>query len=462
MEESAPAVREASNWLPAESPTFDAAAVYSVTYRGWQTVASVVTLVFLGRFLSPVEQGVYFTFASLIAFQVVAELGLTYVAIQFASHEMAALRWTPGGILTGSPVAKERIRALTLFSVQWCTVGAVLLALVFIPLGWQLLSIRPEVAEAGSWRSAWVWLVLSTAGSMALAPLLAILEGCNRVADVARFRTWQDFVAYGCFWTTLAMGGGLLAYPVLQAVRFIMSLWWLTNATRSAWSDLARTPASTGGMNWRDEIWPMQWRIALSWLAGFSVFQLFSPIAFALLGAIDAGRLGMTVAATSGITTVAVTLVSARAPVFGGLIAQRRYAELDALFGRTLRVALLLAGSAGVCLWGIVILLEQLGVAWRFRVLGSFEVALLALVAVVNALIFSLAIYLRAHKQEPLVANSVAGAVLTPIVLYVGAVSYGITGMVVGYCLLTCTAGLAWGSVIFIKKRRAWHQEQRA
>lgn len=452
----------ASDSSLAELRTLDTAGVYSVTYRGWQALAGTLTLLFLGRFLSPVEQGVYFTFASLIAFQVVVELGLTFVATQFASHEMAALHWTPEGRLAGSVVAKDRVRALTWFSLQWCIVGGALLALLFIPIGWQVLSIRPEVAQAGPWRSAWAWLVLGTAGSIALAPLLAILEGCNRVADVARFRIWQDIAAYAAFWTTLALGGGLLAYPILQGVRLILSAAWLTGVTGRAWSDLIRTPQTTGALNWRTEIWPMQWRIALSWLAGFSLFQLFSPIAFALFGAIDAGRLGMTVAATSGITTVAGTLVSARAPVFGRLIAQRRYADLDALFTRTVRLALVLAASAGVCLWGIVALWQEFDIVWRFRILGPFEVALLVILAVVNVFIFSLAVYLRAHKQEPLVANSLTGAVLTPIVLWIGAMTHGVSGMVVGYCLLTCTAGLGWVSVIFVKKRRAWHQEQPA
>ena len=446
----------------AEPRALDAAAAYSISYRAWQAFAGVATLVLLARYLSPIEQGVYFTFASLIAFQVVIELGLTFVSTQFASHEMAGLHWTADRILTGSPGAKARVRGLVQFTTRWTGIGAMALAVAFVPLGLAFLGLRPEVEQAGAWRIAWTWLVLTTAGSLALDPLFAILEGCDRVAEVARFRTFQDITAYAAFWATLALGGGLLAYPILQSVRLLLSLWWLNSAYGAAWEDLAKTPESAGSLNWREEIWPMQWRIAISWLASFSIFQLFSPIAFVLIGAKDAGRLGMTVTATSGITTVAMTLVYAKVPSFGRLIAQRRFAELDVLFARTVRVALLLAGMAGLCLWSLVALWGHLDIVWRYRVLDPLNVGLLAALAVVNVLVFSLATYLRAHKQEPLVANSLVGAAVTPVVLYAGAKLYGITGMVTSYCLVTFTAGLAWILVIFLQKRRVWHQERPA
>lgn len=33
-------------------------------------------------------------------------------------------------------------------------------------------------------------------------------------------------------------------------------------------------------VSWKTEIWPLQWRIALSWLSGYFIFQLFTPILF--------------------------------------------------------------------------------------------------------------------------------------------------------------------------------------
>lgn len=46
-------------------------------------------------------------------------------------------------------------------------------------------------------------------------------------------------------------------------------------------------------VNYFNEIFPYQWRIALSWISGYFIFQLFNPVLFATEGAIVAGQMGM-------------------------------------------------------------------------------------------------------------------------------------------------------------------------
>jgi len=56
----------------------DRAIFFTVLTRGWNASAGLVTIFLVSHFLSPVLQGYYYTFYSLIALQVFAELGLTY------------------------------------------------------------------------------------------------------------------------------------------------------------------------------------------------------------------------------------------------------------------------------------------------------------------------------------------------------------------------------------------------
>ena len=57
---------------------------------------------------------------------------------------------------------------------------------------------------------------------------------------------------------------------------------------------LLQYPTQDERVDWRTEIWPFQWRLAVSWLCGYFTFQLFNPILFAVRGPIEAGQMGDT------------------------------------------------------------------------------------------------------------------------------------------------------------------------
>lgn len=430
----------------------DGAVAYTAAYRAWQLGAGLVTVLLVARWLSPVEQGVFFTFMSLVALQVVFELGLTTVVMQYASHEMAGLRWTAHGTLEGDRHALARLGALRAFAGRWFTGAAVLVLLVVTPIGAAVLASRPEVTEVPHWTGAWAVLVAATAVSLAAAPAFALLEGCGRVREVARVRAWQDVVAYGACWALLISGAGVTAYAALAATRAVISLAWTVMTAGKAWRALPRADGAILPAI-RRELWPMQWRVALSWVSGFFIFQTFAPIAFMLAGAVAAGRLGMTVTIAATVTTLAGSWLAPKAPAFGRLIALGQLGELQALFRRTLSQALGSALLGAALLLGGALAVTRYAPAWRERVLEPNLVALLLVAAVANVAITGLATYLRAFKREPFLASSLAGAVLTPAVLLGGGYLAGVGGMVWGYTLLTVGVGLPWAVLIYRAER---------
>src|SRR5437899_447444 len=76
-------------------------------------VALLITLHF-----SPVVQGFYYTFSSVLALQVMAEIGLSVVLLQFASHEWVGLRRGVDGV-TGQRENLSRLADLVRFAVRW-------------------------------------------------------------------------------------------------------------------------------------------------------------------------------------------------------------------------------------------------------------------------------------------------------------------------------------------------------
>ena len=95
-----------------------------------------------------------------------------------------------------------------------------------------------QAQEHVAWHVAWVWTVLATAGILVVLPVLALLEGCGLVAEVARFRTLQSVAANVVLWTALVAGAGLAAAALFATVNLAAALVWLLTARRAFLADL--------------------------------------------------------------------------------------------------------------------------------------------------------------------------------------------------------------------------------
>jgi len=59
-------------------------------------------------------------------------------------------------------------------------------------------------------------------------------------------------------------------------------------------------------ISWQNEIWPFQWRIAISWISGYFVYQTFNPFLFAFKGPVAAGKMGMSLSFANAVMVIAM------------------------------------------------------------------------------------------------------------------------------------------------------------
>ena len=65
--------------------------------------------------------------------------------------------------------------------------------------------------------------------------------------------------------------------------------------------------------------------------------------------------------------------------------------------------------------------------------------------------------YLRAHKQERFMVNSIGGALYTGAMVWLLGRSFGAGGIAAGYLAGTLVIGLGFGTYTFQRYRRLWH-----
>jgi len=440
----------------------DRAIAFTVMARFWGAFSGLVTLFLITRFLSASEQGYYYTFYSIVALQIVFELGFSFVILQLAAHERARLTFLPNGEIEGDPVAHSRLASVLHKAVYWYMGAGILMAAALIPAGIWFFTSHPTHGSAVAWTTPWISLVLAAMLAFQIDPVFSFLEGCGFVAQVAQRRFTQSLLGSLLAWSAMILHRGLYAPALLIMGQVVVGIaFLLSNRHRRLLGNLLRYPVREHFVGWQKEIWPFQWKIAISWMCGYFIYQLFSPVLFAFQGAEAAGRMGMSLNVATGVGSVAIAWMNTKASPFGALVARREFDQLDRIFFRTLKqsTALLVFGS---CLF--LLLLYAYGhYVPRFttRLLPLWAVALMLIGGVINHIVYSQALYLRAHKEEPFLLQAVLSAILISSLTFILGKYYGADAIVVGLSLQGFLFGFPYATYIFVTKRRKWHNPSR-
>lgn len=446
---------QAQNWLR-RVLGIDRAIGFTILARGWSSLAGLITVTLIARFLSPAEQGYYYTFGSLIALQIVFELGFSFVILQMASHERAHLTVAPDGTIDGDPVAYARLASVLQKTVRWYTAIAVLLATFLLIAGFHFFAAHQHSGEVVFWRVPWCAAALATTVTFQLDPVVSFLEGCGFVPNVARLRLAQAITGSTLAWVVLVLHHGLFAPAmILSANASIAAIWFFRR--RNLLLPLLRHTPGEHRIQWMTEVLPFQWRIAVSWLCGYFIFQLYNPVLFAYKGPVAAGQMGMSLSVSNALSSVAIAWINTKAAPFGTMIARKEYSKLDNLFFLALKQASLVCAIGALVVWIGAFYLNWAHFSAANRLLDPLSLGILLLTTLLNVVVFAEALYLRAHKQEKFLLNSVLGAVLVGCSTYFLGRSYGALGIVTGSLLIGVILGLPLSTYTFVKYRKIWH-----
>ena len=433
----------------------DRAIAFTVLGRVVQGLGSVGSVLLIVHFLTAAEQGYYYALWSLVALQNVFELGFSFVILQVAAHERAHLEFHENGRISGSEAAHVRLASLLKRAVRWYTTAAVIMAMVLMAGGTRFFSLHQQPQAPNIWVMPLRVTVLACALTFSFGPVLSFLEGCGQVAQVARMRFFQSAVSVTASWTALLSHHGLFSPAmVLLGQGFVASI--LLYSRRRLLVPLLRMPVGGKGISWRREVWPFQWKIAVSWLCDYFIFQLFTPVLFAFQGPVVAGKMGLSMSVVLQLSAMMLAWMTTKAAPFGNLIAKKDTPELDRMFFRTLRQSLVLfAGAATLVLVGVFAAPYVLPKISQ-RIEGWPIFVLLLLTALSSHVVQSEAIYLRAHKCEPFLIQSVVIAACTAASVVVLAKTSGALGVSVAYFLVLGVGGVISATAIFRTKRQQW------
>jgi len=440
----------------------DKAIFYTILGKGLQISTAAFTVLFIARYLSPNEQGYYYTFGSIVAIQVFFELGLTSIITQFVAHEASHLQIINGTELQGEEKYKSRLSSLLRFCTKWYIVFAFLLLVALIVIGYFFFTKYSDSHNI-IWKLPWILLVIGTAFNLFISPIISFIEGLGKVKEVAQIRLVQQILYPLVVWGGLAIGSKLFvsgADAILKVivVGIIILKSPFYKLLRNIWNYLKEEKVS-----YKLEIFPYQWRIALSWISGYFIFQLFNPVLFATEGPKVAGQMGITMAALNGMQALSQSWINTKVPRFSSLIAQKDYQTLDYLFGKTMK-QMMLVGTFLLILFTTIIgtfqifEIKLLGMDIGSRFLPLLPLSLMAWSVFTMLPISCWSTYLRCHKKEPLLLNSIVVGILCCLSTLIIGNLYGLMGMTISFALLRFIS-LTWIYTIYKQKKKEWHEK---
>ena len=149
-------------------------------------------------------------------------------------------------------------------------------------------------------------------------------------------------------------------------------------------------------------------------------------------------------------------------PLYSQLIALKEYVRLDLVFNKTLKQMVI------VCLFLLILFMMIIGLlnitqlrvghnVLADRFLPYLPIILMMIPVLLLQFVSSWANYLRCHKKEPFLANSIVSGLLCCLSTIIFGRMYGLYGVTIGYCVINIMM-FPWSYWIYKTKKAEWHK----
>jgi hypothetical protein len=391
--------------------------------RGLQALVSLMTMLFIAKFLSPESQGWYYAFLSLASLYTLADLGLSVALVPYFAVSFSKISLRRPGLLDGADSAQlvQRLRQ----SVDWYVLLAFLYVLILTPFGIWFFGRLPSTQT--DWLLPWVAIVFTCAGQLLLLPLMAFIEAAGKVVAITYMRLVQIALSGVACWFLLYENQSLWAAFIVVFSAVIIPFIWL----KSQWPRLLELVQSDICKNFtfKSSINGVQWRIGVSWLCAYLSSQIYSLILMQLDGPIISGRLALSMAIANMVGVLSLSSMAGKVAFVSHDAARNDISGFRAKFRADMSF------YGGIYALGI---LSVLAVYWFIqdttyteRVLPLWQImGLMGFMFVVNLLnLFSS--YVRSYLREPFMRVNLIGTLLTLPLAYLGAVYFSSAGIVI-------------------------------
>lgn len=360
-----------------------------------QAITGLVTAVLVTKFLTPNEQGYFYSIGSLLSSYILLDFGLSNLIVQVSARYFSDLSWNKGVIFSPKEKAKSSFFALAEWVGRWYFKLGVF-TLILIPLGFLYFSFA-KTSDGVEWQAPWIAVVCFLALSMPATGFLAIVEGAGKINEVYLIRILHYLLGALFAWILLVLGYGLFAQSMAPLAISIIVYYWFWVKFPSFLKEMLSNKTE---FPWKTELWPQQKKVGLSWISNYLFLHVPVPIVFYFSGSVEAGKMGLSMVIANVSCAIALSWITALTPKVSSLIAGGDVLEAKIIFRKAFGI------SSGLLVFGILVFFlinvdfqENL---MAQRILSPIQMLLIFVTFAAFHSINGLIVYFRAFKKEPL------------------------------------------------------------
>jgi hypothetical protein len=210
-------------------------------------------------------------------------------------------------------------------------------------------------------------------------------------------------------------------------------------------------------IKWKEEIFPMQWRLSISWLSGYLAFSLFVPVLFKFKGPVVAGQMGFSWNFIGAITGFTFAILAVRTPGLGIEIARNNVLRIKKIMQSLILESMIISVVMSLLILGLLEFIKfmEWNIGSRLLPLNVFLYFIGA--AILICMSFPFSIFMRAHKVEPGIWVSLSQGVLVSIAILVVGRLYSLELLAQIYFLIMLIS-LPVTFYIYKQKNNSWYE----
>jgi hypothetical protein len=405
--------------------------------------------------LSPELQGYYYTFAAFGALHAFFDLGLGIIIVSHCSQEWAILGSRDGRLTYVNKSQLLKLGGLIRFFMRWYAISSVVLALSFIVLGIIFFGHKNANTDI-NWLYPWVALSIGSGIGLYLISILTILEGCNQLMWVYGLRLFYIFISNFIIWVLLLWGYELWSIGISLIISSLIVFLIIYLKFKHFFREFFNVKRVK--ISWKEEIFPMQWRLSLSWISGYLAFSLFVPVLFKFKGPVIAGQMGFSWNFIGAITAFTSVILAVKTPGLGIEIAHKNVEKIKQIMRSLILESIIISVGMGVVVISILTFVDLVGWSIGSRILPMGVFIYFIGAAILICLSFPFSIYMRAHKEEPGIWVSLVQGVLVATTILIIGRFYSLELLAQMYFLIMLCS-LPFIIYIYLKKKKYWYDK---
>lgn len=318
----------------------------------------------------------------------------------YASHEWSNLKYDLiSKKIEGEYESFNRLSNIFKFGFKWFCYSSIFLAFVLLLSGaYFLFNLKSQNQD---WLYPWILVSFLSSCNFIFTPIWALLEGCNQVNYLYKFRLIQIISTNIFLWLAIYFRLGLWSTSIPIFISIITSVIFIKNNYYSFFNQLIKNNKIKIATNFKKELLQTQLKSALNSFGNYFSYSFFTPIIIKYLGSSDAGKFGITYSMISLIANFSTSILTPKLPTFAIYASQKNYSLLNTLFFKILKSTLFILILLSI-LFYLTININYFD-QYRERFLGNNLIIIVLFAQFFQTIQISFGAYMRAYKKEEVV-----------------------------------------------------------